>query len=323
METGSEKIVAAKPRPPLEVTKVLPAFGFTIPKTVAEICSRGGSAAGYSAVSNYMSCPEKSRLNSLGVRPKPKLLPADDSGIPDEIEDARTWGSIIHALRATRLAYGQERALALIEELDLAALDKLKLKSIWLIYDSQFPLLAEPFKYLGVEVEVVSDIALPGDAPRLRSVIYDSVILIPDVSGNNALFSFECKSAKRSGQFSEYTGQFMTQTAFWNANPHLVEAYGPMKGVVIDAVIKTEVPKCERLGPRYIDSLMQRRALEYARLPESVHFPVGPDGAYPRMLHTCWGRFRPCEFIGGCHEDAWGDYERLNKETGKMEPIIP
>lgn len=307
MEIQTDKIMDATPRG-LAVTRALPAFGFTIPTTVAEICSRGGSAAGYSAISNYMACPERSRLYRLGVKPKPRAAAADDSGIPDEIEDARVWGSIIHALRATRLAYGQERALQLIEELDLSALDKLKLKSIWLIYDSQFPLLSEPFKYLGVEVEVVSDISLPGGAPCLRSVIYDSVIVIPDGAGGQALFSFECKSAKRSGQFSEYTGQFMTQTAFWNANPHLVELYGPMKGVVIDAVIKTEVPKCERLGPRYIDSLMQRRALEYARLPESIHFPIGPDGAYPRMLHTCWGRYRPCEFINLCHEAAYGDY---------------
>lgn len=311
MVIETQKIVETPPtRGGLVVTKQLPPFGFTIPKSVEEIVSRGGSAAGYSAVSNYLACPERSRLYSLGVRPKPKMRAADDSGIPDEIEDPRAWGSIIHALRATRLAYGQDRALQLIEELDLSGLDKLKLKSIWLVYDSQFPLMEEPFKYLGVEVEVVSNIALPGAPPCLRSVIYDSVIVIPDAAGNEALFSFECKTASRSGenQFSQYMPQFMSQTAFWNANADLVQRYGPMKGVVIDAVIKTEVPKCERLGPRYIDSLMQQRALEYARLPESVHFPVAPDGAFPRMLHTCWGRYRPCEMISLCMEDARGDY---------------
>ena len=296
---------------PLEVTKALPAFGYEIPKSIREIVSRGGSAAGYSAVSNYLGCPERSRLYSLGVRPKPKAkIVSPDDDIVDDVEDARVWGSIIHALRATRLAYGQDRTLQLIEELDLSFEDKLKLQNIWLIYDSQFPLMEEPFKYLGVEVQVVTNIALPGAPECLRSVIYDSVIYVPDANGNNALFSFECKTSARSGenQFSQYMPQFMSQTAFWNANPYLVERYGPMRGVVIDAVIKTKVPKCERLGPKYVSTRMQQRALEYARLPESIVFPIGPDGAYPRMLHTCWGRYSPCEMIGLCHEDAHGDY---------------
>ena len=306
----------ATPTPRREVTRALPPFSYKIPNTISEIMdAAGGSFAGHSAVSLYLSCPERSRLRSMGVERRRREKPHDESGIPDELaDDPLVWGTILHALRASRLVIGHEQVMQLIARLDVCETDRIKLANMWLTYNANFPLEQEPFRYLGVEVEVISNVAPEGAKEALRSVRYDSVIVVPDTEGRWAVFSLEAKSASRSGQFNEYMPQFMFQTMIWNANPHLVEQYGPMRGVVIDALIKTQVPKAERIGPKYIPKMMQQRALEYARLPEQIHYPLGPDGAFPRMLHACWGRYRPCEYIGLCHEDARGDYTVRGEE---------
>jgi hypothetical protein len=104
----------------------------------------------------------------------------------------------------------------------------------------------------------------------------------------------------------------MSHVALWNSNPALVQKYGPMKGVLYDMMIKTKVPQADRHGPFYVSKLQQTRALEYLRLPEQIEFPVltsttGP--AYPRFLHSCWGRFKPCPYINLCHDNSVGEYE--------------
>jgi len=301
--------------PRIMVTQTLPPqLAYKIPETVEEILATGGSAMGYSAISTYLSCPERSRLRSLGVKPKPK--PSDGSGLPPELEDnALTWGSINHAIRAVRIVYGQDRALQLINELKLdkktplAESDKISLQNIWLTYEATWPLAQEPFKYLAVECEVFSDIGDGAGHPLIRSVRYDSLAYAFDAYGNPGLFSFECKTTSRAGanQYGAYSAQFYTQVAFWNANPELVRQYGPMRGVIVDGIIKTKVPKMERVE-KPVGLKAQEIAIAYARLPEKVGYPVDAEGRFPRMLHTCWGRFSPCDMIGLCHEDARGDY---------------
>jgi hypothetical protein len=100
--------------------------------------------------------------------------------------------------------------------------------------------------------------------------------------------------------------------ALWNSNAALVAKYGPMKGVLYDMMIKTKVPQADRHGPFYVSKLQQTRALEYLRLPDQLAFPVltsatGPS--YPRFLHSCWGRFKPCPYVNLCHDNSVGEYE--------------
>ena len=44
------------------VTKELPPLGYKIPNSIEEILSGGASALGLSAVTDYLTCPERSRL---------------------------------------------------------------------------------------------------------------------------------------------------------------------------------------------------------------------------------------------------------------------
>ncbi len=290
-----------------QVTRELPALSYQIPPNVAAIRSVGPSEEGHSVYSSRLLCPEFARLMTAGVYPKR----IDQS---DSLEkEYLVWGSIIHSIRAVRIVYGHARALQFIGDLDLSAEDKLTLLTMWKIYESVYPLADEPFKYLAVEAEVWTDIGDGHGGQLLRSVRYDSVIKGP----GDGVFSFECKSSARSGQsvLDAYRLQFTTQTAFWNRNQWLVDRYGPMKGVLCDMIIKTQVPKVDRIGPLYQGNLAELRTVEYYRLLQpnraysAIELKANPDGSHPRFLSNCWGRYRACMFVGLCWEGAVGAYE--------------
>jgi len=295
---------------------------YVIPISVDEILSTGASEEGHTATSRRILCPEYARLVESGVRRKRFETPI--SLEPDYL----AWGSIIHAIRAVRIVHGHPRALQLISDLDLCNEDKIKLLTMWKVYESLFPVAEEayapqglpwPFRYLGIETEVWTDLGDGYGGPLLKSVRYDSVIAPLDGSG--VVYSFECKTSSRSGQgaLAAYRTQFATQTTIWNRNEALVAKYGPMKGVIADMIVKTEVPKIDRLGPFYCGELWEQRITEFNRLispnPQRSQVVLRPnlDGTYPRFLTACFGKYRPCEFLDYCWEDAQGAYEVRRK----------
>ena len=310
-----------------EMTRELPPFGYDIPTSMTEILTRGGSAAGNSAVQAYLSCPEYSRLRSMGVTRKRRTCVID--GIPDEL-DYLDYGSLMHALMAVRVVYGYEVAESLLDKdtgpLELCAADRLKAFHLLKTYDQTYPLNQEPFDYLGIEVEVVSDVSTIIDLargfkgyhdgtmpPTLRTVRYDHLVRFRDDPErgiiDDGIYSLETKTAARAGQMQQYLVQFAVQIAIWNSNSQLVEQYGRMRGVIPNQLVKTEVPKCERLAPVYGSSRLERLAADYLSLPDRIEYPMAFDGAYARMLHSCWGKYRPCQYIGLCWENSQGDYE--------------
>lgn len=270
----------------------------------------GASAAGHSAVSGWLTCPESSRLRSLGIRRKPSSYDIEEL-------DALAFGTLCHVLGAVRPVYGEEAVYELLRqwaaEIDPASAQKADL--LFKTYDLSFPLALDPFRYLGVESEVITDIRTRQGGSCLRTVRYDGVIRL--TSGE--IFSFEKKTMARSGSnsLSAYTTQAMVQVALWNANEALVKKYGTMRGVIFDCLIKTATPNVDRIGPKYYSLTQQKLALDYMRLPDDggATFTKNPDGTYPRMLHNCFGRWRPCQYVGLCHDEAWGDYEDENGET--------
>lgn len=288
----------------VKVTEALPPVTFTPPADALSMFKGGASTMGLSWTSTYLSCPEQARLKALGVKPKKRETVEDGPVVLDEPTD---FGQLMHTIRATRIVWGQDAALWLLNSYNIDEASRFKALSLIKLYDHLFPLPAEPFEYIGVEAEVVTDIGDGQGGSMFRSVRYDSVIRFP----NGDIFSFECKTTARSGenQLSQYTAQSFTHTALWNANPNLVAQHGPMRGTIYDLMVKTETPQCDRLRPRYVSKLQQQRAIEYLRLAESIQFPRNADGSFPRMLNSCWGRYRPCVFINLCHENAHGEYE--------------
>jgi len=269
-----------------------------------------GSAAGHSAVSNWLTCPEASRLKSLRIQRKPQSYEVDEM-------NALAFGTLCHVLGAIRPVYGEAAVYELLaqwaSEIGPEAL--LKADLLFKTYDLSFPLELDPFRYLGVESEVLTDIRTRQGAPCIRTVRYDAIIKLE----SGEIFSFEKKTMARSGagSLSAYTTQAMVQVALWNANEALVQKYGTMRGVIFDCLIKTVTPNVERVGPKYYSNAQQNLALDYMRLPDDggATFSKNPDGTFPRMLHACFGRWRACEFVGLCHDEAWGDYEDRDGNT--------
>ena len=306
-------------RPAAETVQLTQAV-FEPPATFAEVLKQSsGSAAGDSAVSNWLTCPERSRLNALGVQRRPYEYDGGERKLSD-----LAFGVLMHYLRAMRITQGPDMAEATLRlwEKELPSVSFLKALLLLRTYESLHPTAHEVFKYVGVETEVVTNInrvlAGEGAPPIMRTVRYDSVVYLPGVGGApDELFSFEAKTMARSGQSSiePYMPQAMTQVAIWNANPHLVEKFGLMRGVIFDCLVKTTVPTVDRLGPYYVGKPQQRLALQYLAYanptPETggVMFLKDSKGRFPKMLHACWGRWRACEYLGACHDQSYGDYE--------------
>jgi len=299
-----------------EVTKTLAPLGFPIPRTIEELLATEASVAGFHSIATWLGCPEQSRLRALGVKRKPHAYQIRDDGEPFSL-DYRDYGQLIHSLLAVRVVYGQKIAEDMLARAYIAGSvafplilmeeDRAKAMLLLRTYDATFPLSSEPFRYIGVEVPVVADVGYPG-SPIHRTARYDGVVQQDDPIRGQVVYSLEHKTASRGGRMTEYTPQAMIQSTLWNLCPDLVATYGPMVGVIFDVLVKTVIPRCERLPPRYITKLQTQRAIEYLRLPEQIKFPVNPDGSYPRLLNECFGRFQPCEFVDLCLDGSWGEY---------------
>lgn len=300
----------------MQETTQLQQANIVVPNTFREVLRHSsGSAAGYSAVSNWLTCPEKARLQARGVR----RIPNWDEFDSEELSNL-SFGTLCHFLRSLRVLYGHdavEQALAMWAA-EIPATSWLKAQLLFRIYESMYPRAQESWRYLGTEVEVITNIApaLGLTGPIFRTVRYDTIVVLPGVGGApDELFSFEAKTMSRSGRgaLAPYIPQAMVQVAVWNTNPHLVKQFGPMRGVLWDCLIKTTVPNVERVGPDYFGRVHTKLALQYLASPEGeaggVVYKRDENGHYPRMLHACWGRWDPCQYINLCHEGSIGDFE--------------
>lgn len=262
-----------------------------------------GSVAGQSAVSDWLACPEYSRLKKKGVRTKQ----AQHFEVADL--DAASFGTMMHALRAMRWLYGSGIVYELLEKWrsEMTEDDYLKAKMLWHVYDTLFMLGSDPFEFLGVEVEVRTALLGWDGKPIVRSCRYDTVIRY---LSTGEIASFEFKTMARSGRggLQPYYKQGASQMAIWNANADLVGRYGPMGEVLYDCAVKTKTPDVVRLPERFT-RFQQLLAHKYLTSPEQgVKYAVGPDGRFPQNLHTCYGRWRPCEYIDACWNESYGAY---------------
>lgn len=287
-------------------TLSLPPLSFKIPPSWSEARRGGASAAGYHAVSEWMTCPERARLSRMGVRFTAD--PYADGGL-NELD----FGTLIHTLRGIRIAHGMIAMVHVLDAWRLELGDETYARAMLIMqtYDQLFPIAHDPLIYFGIETEVRTNIGSAA-TPIIRTVRYDTLVYALTTTGEKELYSFECKTSARSGQgvLFPYYGQAMVQMSVWNANPALVEQYGVMRGVIFDLIVKTKMPSVDRI-PRTFSRRQQNLALDYLRLPDNggATYGVQHDGTYPRMLHACWGRWRPCEFIDLCHEGSYGSYE--------------
>lgn len=311
-------------------TTVLPEVRFPWPNGLADIFDgHRGSAMGFHAIAETLTCPTRRMLYRMGVHRKGSDRLINDKGVLDK----KAFGTLIHTLLALRVIYGPEEVRRLLVASDDGVLtsdhsmlklgpigkdlpidDLSKSYTILKVYDQEHPLvgpLAEKgFRYLCIEREIATDIGDGHGGSCLRTVIYDAVVQPYD---QKIVFSLEKKTTSRSGSgaMDPYMPQFASQCALWNANPALVATYGPMVGVIPDTIVKTTVPKCERHLPRYITRYMQHAITHFMRLPDQIRYPVEGMGygGFPQMLHACWGRFDPCDYIPLCWEGVHGDYE--------------
>jgi hypothetical protein len=288
-------------------TSIPALFPFPV-ATFGELLKNGGaSAAGFHAVSSWLTCPEKSRLKALGLKRRSELF---SPAFPSTKLNALDFGSLVHALLAVRASWPSkhEAAVAVLERWrpEIPPESWLQAAQLLAVYDQTFPEGDDPVTFLGVEVPIATRVK-----DTVRTVRYDGLIYLRAVeSGQPELYALERKTSSRSGSgvINSYSPQAMVQIALWNSNAALVERYGRMMGVIFELLVKTKSPTCDRV-PMYYSPEQERLALEYLALPEHlVRFGTLPDGTYPKMLHACWGKYAPCEYIGLCHDGMVNEY---------------
>lgn len=304
--------------PPPITGAALPPITYAIPASLQEMLNVGGSFAGFSGVSGWLACPERVRLEKIGV--KRKGWADTYSGLVQL--DALGFGTLMHCLSAIRLVHGMKVALDFIGPVSVDVInpfvtqevpaggiglcieDRLRAFELLTLYDQTWPVgEADIYEYFGVELEVAVELA-PG---VIRTVRYDKVVRD---RRDGRIFSLELKTTSSSGEsaMQSYFPQFATQVAIWNRSP-LGQSVGRMVGVVPDTMVKTKSPKCERLFPRTISRFMEERIIEYLKLPDQIQMPMNADGSYPRFFHSCWSRWGACAFTSLCWEGAVGDFE--------------
>lgn len=276
-----------------------------------------GSAAGFHANSEWLTCPERSRLRSLGIE-----FRGYGGGVSDEIS-ALDFGTLMHELLAMRVWHGHDAAMQQLDmwRPELGESSHLKAALMLGTYEQTFPLAHEALKFLGVECEVVTDIKM-ASGPCFRSVRYDGIVLASGGTGTTPqLYSLERKTMSRAGASAlhAYYPQGMVQMALWNSNAALVERYGKMQGIIYEALVKTKNPSCDRT-PVYFSEGQQRLALQYMRLAENggVQFQKQEDGRFPKLLHSCWGKFAPCSFVALCHDGEIGAYAKHGQDLSEL-----
>lgn len=279
---------------------------FEIPKNVQQCFEEGASVAGFHAVYSYYRCPERARLRREGWRLK------SEKGFEPNIEMGPLGiGALIHILLAVRVVHGHDKAMWLIEHdgplgRDLHEMDRIKIANMMLTYDREWPLASEGFEYIGVEANVITDIKGWDGQPLFRSARYDKLVRI-----DGDVYSLEHKTAAHGGMNAmlSYTPQFWTQCLVWNRNEALVKKWGRMKGVIPDVLVKTEVPRAERMSVRLVNERHMNLALEYMRGAELVRVPENPDGTLLHYLHSCFGdRYEACDYTMLCHDGALNAY---------------
>lgn len=291
-------------------TVELPPLAYEPPKTIDDLRSQAPSEVGNSAIASWLTCQESARLRALGVRRKVKQEIEGAIAPMDEL----AFGSLYHALSATRSVHGMVTALGYLESLrvQLASEDYLLAFHMLKTNDVSYPLErdAEQFDLLGVEVEVRTDMRARDNSQLVRTVRYDKIIRLHSDLRGKGVYSLEVKTSSRGGEsaLSIYLPQRAAHAAIWNCNTALVERYGPLHGTIYEQISKTKLPQCQRFGPYYASKRHARLWQDYSRLPDETVYYALPDGSYPRQLHACFGRFRPCQYISLCWDNAVGDY---------------
>jgi hypothetical protein len=276
------------------------------------IATSSSSPMGYHANSEWLTCPEKSRLRAKGIRFR-GFQRADGQVDPESKLNALDYGLLLHTLLQIRVWYGHDVTLRVLEGWrDEVRGSYADVALMMATYEQTFPYQFEPLEFIGVECEVITDLKMADNDPRpcLRSVRYDAVVRARSADGSPpAVYSLERKTAARSGGFSSYYTQGMIQMMLWNSNEAIVAKHGPMRGVIYEQLIKTKMPTCDR-KPEYFSPAQQRMAKQYMRYSQNgtVEFKALPDGTFPKMLHACWGKYAPCDYISWCHEGVSGDY---------------
>ena len=291
-----------------EITSELFPICYPIPKDLDEIFQSSATSHGYHAVATYYKCPQLSEYKKKNIKPQREL----DFDPTVELK-GMFFGTLMHCLLSVRVVYGQDWVEHLLSEdhsigKHLHELTRTQALNIIKLYNKTFPfdIEAGSFKYIGVEAAIQSNIYsdIPNHEPRYRTVRYDKIV--QDVH-KKEVYSMDHKTTTRGGAYMllGYTDQFWTQCAIWNSNRSLVEKYGPMRGVIPDAIITTKIPRCERPRIIYMTERYHALALEYLRGIDRFSYPVNEDGSRLHMLHTCFGgTYGPCQYTLMCHDGA-------------------
>jgi hypothetical protein len=274
----------------------------------------GASVNGWSKLYDFQRCPYRYNL----LHNQQELLELSSVSKPASLE----LGSMLHSMLAMhyirsmptakynvatdagRIAWPTPYALA--ERV-------ISLEANPAIVDEARRLYSAYFNHYGnAETEGWQPLAIELDAgdPRIHTCRFDMVARI-----NGGVWIVEHKTASReSRDVIEgwwLDGEILGEVYGYRLS-QLNEVYGPLVGVLVNIVVKTQVPKFRRVEVVVTDEVLKQYAQDslYWR---SERYKCSRENRWPKKLAGCIGRYDTCAFFDHCRDADNTDSDRLKR----------
>jgi hypothetical protein len=201
-----------------------------------------------------------------------------DSSVPEDL-----WRIVINA--------GQDDEMVKAEAVRIVKAHNAYWDTGW-----RDPMWAEP-----IAVEKFVRVVIAPIRKSLPDAVFTTRIDLVAKKKKGQIIPVDHKSASKDGDSSiEFgmSGQFLGMLAGWP------KGYGKRPGfVMVNKLVKTNVPKFERIPIPFTDRMIEQWKRDMAHLGADL-IRYEKEKYFPRHRASCIGRFGACDFYGLCHAGA-------------------
>jgi hypothetical protein len=281
----------------------LPGIGRSIDSIILEVCQSlgierwgGASGDGWSKQSDFLRCPYRYYLKHVrGVGP----LEMRNS------TDALDVGSCLHLLLATHYARllpderypgFQPNPPSIPEMLEAFKVARLPMQ----LYVEAERLIDGYLEYWGAESISPVAIEMPVGRPGLHTSRYDMVAFVNE-GLHEGLWIFEHKTASPKTDLDDFRldGEVLGELFSWELSAVQDQFGAPVLGVCINALVKSDIPRYQRLWLTFPQTMVNEFANDQARFALWAK-DCETRNYWPRSLYGCKAYFRRCRFWEHC-----------------------
>lgn len=271
----------------------------------------GASKDGWSKISDFQRCPyrywalhEKEQLETIRIAPKPAAL---ELGALYHAMLACHYAGSCKPLEHTRNVYdAYPTALELVNRVESLGGDKAIVAEATRLYLAYFNHYGNPHDEGLTPLAVELGAGIEG----VHTCRFDLL-----AERDKGVWIIEHKTASRETRDVLESwwldGEIIGEVYGYKLSG-LESVWGPLVGVCVNIVIKTQTPKFRRVDVVIPDSLLERYA-EDRKYWTALRKASACDNQWPRKLQGCIGRYDTCQLWDHCRDAEQTDSERLQR----------